>query len=112
MNNKSEDIAMSDMAKTLHSIDQREQFKIAYDYITNIKKKEREKRNEPINIKDKTIYLGDLMYHFANQEAETKLKFALGWTTICFIKQFQNKFEFELSDEDTSKIIQKILSDM
>ena len=41
MNNNSEDIAMSDMAKTLHSIDQREQFKIAYDYITNIKKRER-----------------------------------------------------------------------
>ena len=110
MNNKSEDIAMSDMAKTLHSIDQREQFKIAYDYITNIKKKEREERNEPINIKDKTIYLGDLMYHFVNQEAETKLKFALGWSTICFIKQRQHKLE--LSDEDTSKIIQKILSDM
>ena len=109
MNNKSEDIAMSDMAKTLHSIDQREQFKIAYDYITNIKK-EREERNEPINIKDKTIYLGDLMYHFVNQEAETKLKFALGWSTICFIKQRQHKLE--LSDEDTSKIIQKILSDM
>ena len=39
MNNKTEDIAMSDMAKTLHSIDQSKQFKIAYDYITNIKKK-------------------------------------------------------------------------
>ena len=75
-----------------------------------LKKKKREKRNEPINIKDKTIYLGDLMYHFANQEAETKLKFALGWTTICFIKQRQHKLE--LSDEDTSKIIEKILCDM
>ena len=110
MNNKTEDIAMSDMAKTLHSINQREQFKLAYDYITNIKKKRREERNEPINIKDKTIYLGDLMYHFANQEAETKLKFALGWSTICFIKQRQHKLE--LSDEDTSKIIEKILCDM
>jgi hypothetical protein len=50
------------------------------------------------------------MYHFVIQEPETKLKFALGWTTICFLKQRQDKLE--LSDEDTSKIIQKILSDM
>ena len=53
MNNKTEDIAIVTWQKPCfhRSI---KQFKIAYDY-TNIKKK-REERNEPINIKDKTIY--------------------------------------------------------
>lgn len=110
MNNNTEDIAISDMAKTLASVDQSAQFQIAYDHITNFKKHTREERNEPINKKDKTITLGDLMYHFSIEEGETKLKFALGWSTICLLKQRQNNLE--LSDEDTSKIIEKIMSDM
>ena len=41
MNNKTEDIAISDMAKTLASLDQSAQFELAYNYITNIKKQNR-----------------------------------------------------------------------
>ena len=50
------------------------------------------------------------MYHFIIQEPETKLKLALGWSAICLVKQRQDKLE--LSDEVTSKIIQKIICDM
>ena len=110
MNNKTEDIAISDLAKTLASIDQSAQFELAYNYITNIKKQNRKERNEPSNIKDNTVTIGDLMYHFVIQEAETELKLALGWSTICLLKQRQDKLE--LSDEVTSKIIEKIMSDM
>ena len=110
MNTQTEDIAISDMAETLASIDQSAQFKLAYDYITNIKKQNRKERNEPTNIKDNTVTIGDLMYHFIIQEPETKLKLALGWSAICLVKQRQDKLE--LSDEVTSKIIQKIISDM
>ena len=110
MNNNTEDIAISDIAKTLASIDQSAQFKLAYDYITNIKKQNREERNEPTNIKDKTVTIGDLMYHFVIQAAETELKFALGWSAICLLKQRQHNLD--LSDEDISKIIEKIICDM
>ena len=34
MNTQTEDIAISDMAETLASIDQSAQFKLSYDYIT------------------------------------------------------------------------------
>ena len=108
MNNKTEDIAISDLAKTLASIDQSAQFELAYNYITNIKKKERKGRNEPINIKDNTVTIGDLMGHFVKEAAETELKFALGWSTIALLKQRQHNLE--LSDEVTSKIIEKIIS--
>ena len=43
MNSNTQDIAISDMAKTLASIDQSAQFELAYNYITNIKKKGEER---------------------------------------------------------------------
>ena len=50
------------------------------------------------------------MGHFVKEAAETELKFALGWSTIALLKQRQHNLE--LSDEVTSKIIEKIMSDM